>query len=207
MAYTLNQGTTQVRQLINEATADFWSDTEIQDWLNQGTMDLSTKLLCYLRESTITLNTGQMKYVTADESWIGDNMFVKYAWYKDAPDSKGLQRVTPTQWGHTRDNAAGEPKYFFEDRGAVWIWPEPSSDENTDTVYCWQASETDDFTLLSDEHQQLAIYFATGLAKAKDRKFQEATVYQQMYQNAINFERQDKFDLGIDQVNKLKLGQ
>ena len=42
------------------------------------------------------------------------------------------------------------------------------------------------------------IVSAAAKAKAKDRVFQESALYMTQYFNAINFERSDKYDMGVD---------
>jgi hypothetical protein len=61
---------------------------------------------------------------------------------------------------------------------------------------CVYSKLTFDITELREEYQQLTFLYATSMGKARDRKFEEAALYQQMYLNALNFERQDKHVMG-----------
>ena len=100
--------------------------------------------------------------------------------------------------------ATGPPKWFLEERQMVWVWPIPSASENATTIYCLAAQATDDITDIRYEYQPLVALYACALAKMKDRKYQEATLFQQMYLNSIKYEREDKFDLGKDKIDKFR---
>lgn len=204
MAYTAATATTEVRNLLNEVTASFWTDAQIQGWIKQGCLDTSSKVMAYVTEQTITLATGTFKYTLTEEAWIANLVRIKHAWYKDAANAKGLARMEFEQLGNQQTNTAGPPKWFLEERQLVWVWPVPTASENGDTVYCLAATATDDITNIRYEYQPSVIYFATAMAKLRDRKYQEASLYQQLYLNSIGFERQDKFDLKKDLITKFR---
>jgi hypothetical protein len=43
VTYTLAQATTEVRSLLAESSAAFWTDSQIQSWINQGCQDVSRR--------------------------------------------------------------------------------------------------------------------------------------------------------------------
>lgn len=200
MAYTLSQAVTQVRYLINEDTADFWSDTEIEDWIKQATIQISTKLLSAEEEQTITLVNGQLKYATADEAWIANLLKIKAMYYTDPDDYiYGMQRIELDMFGHTQQfQIPGRPHYYYENNRAVYVWPRPSATEAGEKLTCLTSYETDDIADLRNEHQPLTFMYAASRAKAKDRQHQEAALYMAQFLNGINFERQDKYDMGVE---------
>ena len=199
MSYTLSQAVTQVRYLINEDTADFWSDTEIEDWIKQATIQISTKLLSAEEEQTITLVSGQLKYTASDEAWIADLLKIKAMYYTDSTNIYGMQRIQIDMFGHTQHfQNAGRPIHYYENNRAVYVWPRPSSVEAGDNLVCLTSYETDDITNLRNEHQPLTFMYAASRAKAKDRQHQEAALYMAQFLNGINFERQDKYDMGVE---------
>jgi hypothetical protein len=110
-----------------------------------------------------------------------------------------LKRTTPELFGsYQYGTDTGPPKEFFEDNEEIFVWPIPSSDENGNKVHLLYSYVTDDITLIKWNYQPLAIVYACAMAKAKDEHFRQASLYQQMYLNAINFEREDKYDKGIE---------
>lgn len=196
MAYTLTQAVTEVRNLLNEASASFWTDTQLQGWIQQAAMDISTKTLCTTDEGTITLVTGQMKYDSTDEAWIANLLKAEAVWYNFGSGMLGMQRTEPYRFGHLQVSGTGRPRYFYEDGKRFYVWPVPTSAENGVDLTIVYSKLTNDITELREEYQQLTFLYAASMAKARDRKFEEAALYQQMYLNALNFERQDKYTMG-----------
>ena len=200
MAYTLANAVTQVRYLINEDTADFWSDTEIEDWIKQATIKLSTILLSAESEDTVTLATGKFVYSSSDEAWLADLLKVKAGYFTDSSGNVyGLQRIELDMFGHTQQfQTAGQPRYYYESNRKLYIWPQPSSAENGQDITLLNSYETDDITDLRDEHQPLTFLYAASKAKSKDRQHQEAALYMSQFLSSINFERGDKYDMGAE---------
>lgn len=206
MSYTLAQATTKVRELINEETTSFWTDSEIQGWIQEGVLDLSTKALCVTTIGTITLATNQYNYTSSDESWIADCLKPKNVWYVGTNSIKGLQLIEPHMFGHwdTREN---RPKYYFYDSTSrvFYIGPTPDSDYNGESLSIIYSYETDDITVINDEHQPLIWLYAASRAKIKERLYQEAILLWQQYITGVNFERQDKYNLGIQPTNDFQV--
>ncbi len=201
MAYTLSTAVTRTRELLNESTASFWTDAEIQEWIKMGVIDISTKTLCVKRRDYFTLSTNTQVYTKADLAVNTSDVIVKiqYAWYDDAMAALTLKRTTPELFGaYQYGTDTGPPKEYFEDNEEIFVWPIPSSDENGDKVHLSYSYVTDAIADVQWNYQPLAILYACSMAKAKDEHFQQAALYQQMYLNAINFEREDKYDKGIE---------
>jgi len=204
MSYTLNQATQEVRYLLNETTASFWTDTEIQGWIQQAALDISCKTLCTTAEGTITLVQGQLKYDSTDESWIANNLRIEAMWYDFGTSMRGLQRTEPHRFGHHQVGGSKSPRYWYEDGKRIYIWPVPAAADAGVDLTCVYSKLTFDITELREEYQQLTFLYAVSMAKAKDRKFEEAALYQQMYLNALNFERQDKHVMGSMPTDSFK---
>jgi len=200
MAYTLANAVTQVRYLINEDTANFWSDTEIEEWIKQATIKISTILLSAESEDTVTLATGQFVYSSSDESWLSNLLKVKAGYFTDSSGNVyGLQRIELDMFGHTQHfQTAGRPRYYYESNRKLYIWPQPSTAENGQDITFLNSYETDDITNLRDEHQPLTFLYAASKAKSKDRQHQEAALYMSQFLGSINFERGDKYDMGAE---------
>jgi len=196
MAYTETQAIQEVRYLLNEPTASFWTDTEIQGWIQQGALDISCKTLCTTDEGTITLVQNQMKYTSTDEAWIDNLIKIEAMWYNFGSSMKGMQRTEPYRFGHLQVGGTKTPRYFYEDGKRVYVWPVPAAADAGVAITCVYSKLTFDITELREEYQQLTFWYAASMAKAKDRKFEEASLYQQLYLNALNFERQDKYTMG-----------
>jgi hypothetical protein len=199
MAFTLANIITEVRANINEAAGDntFWSDTEITNWIKQGCLDFTEKSLTYVLEDTITVLTNTVKYTTSGNSYIDNAVRCLHAEYSN----KALQRVSYEQLrGHNASELASDPapKYYYDQYNGLtytfYIGPKPSSTYNSTTLTVLFASRTDDVTKISYEYQPSIILYATARAKAKDRQFQEAMWYYNMYMENVKFARLDALE-------------
>lgn len=208
MAYTAATARSRVREFINEDTADFWTDTEIDEWIKMGCLDISTKTLVVKHRDYFTLATDTEVYDASDFNTNTSDVIVgvQYAWYQDDMNAVSLQKIRPDQFGHVQFQDAGPPKMFFEDNGEIFVWPVPTSSENGNKINLIYAYASDDITDLRYNYQIMAIWFAVSIAKAKDEQFGQASMWQQVYANALQFERNDKFDKGIERAQSKRLG-
>jgi hypothetical protein len=208
MALTLAQMTADVRQLLNESSAVFWNDSEIQDWLYEGTRIIASKTLSIEADDDITLVTNQLIYTSSDESFIGDCLEPYAAIYDDGSYKyKGLEMVHPKQIGNLMTYTPGPPRYYAFHNRSFYIWPVPTTTENGNTVSILYASESEDPTALTDEFQHLAIQWAFARAKEKDQKFAEAAALKQNFYTEMQFERQDKITEQGEGTQSVKLGK
>lgn len=199
MAYTLATAVTEVRALINEATASYWTDSELQEWIKQGCLDWCEKTLLLTKDDTITLATDTYSYTTSGSSYIDSAHMVTYAEYNNV----ALQRVSQEQMrGHNAMKLASDPapKYYTETWDgtdlAVLIGPTPSATYNGQTVTVEFAMVTDDITELPYQFQQHVFLYAASKAKNKERQYGEARLWWQQYQNNVSFARRDSAEHG-----------
>jgi hypothetical protein len=195
MALTLVQAVEDVRQLCNEPSAVFWTDSEFEDWIAEGTRIIAGKALCVEGSDNITLVTNQLIYNNADgvTTWAANCLEQYAAIYNDGNNKyKGLQFIHPKQIGNVMTYTSGEPRYYSFHNRSFYIWPLTSSDYNGNTINVLYAKETEDITDLNDEYQHLAILWAFAKAKEKDMKFQEAQQLKGQFFQELSFLRQDK---------------
>lgn len=208
MSYTLTQAIEQVRFLLNESDAVFWSDTEIEDWIQQGVIQVSSKLLSAESEDTVTMVENQFKYDSTDESWLANLIKVKGMYYTTSNNLYGMQRIDIDMFGHTQHFQTGQrPRYYYENNRKLYVWPKPGADQAGDIITVLNSYVTDDITNLKDEHQDLTFLYAVSKAKSKDEKHQEAALYLSQFINRINFERQDKYSFGVEPTSSITIPQ
>lgn len=209
MALTLANATTEIRDVLNEDAALFWSDAEIQNWIKEGTRIFSSKSLMVEDTQSITLVADQISYSSSDHSWIGDMLEPYAALYIDGSSGtyKGLIKQHPRQLGNVATFTSGRPKYYsFHDR-KVYVWPFTTSTRVTagDTISVLHAKETDDITALTDEYQHMPILYATAKCKMKDQKFAEAQALLTQFYQELAFERSDKHGREEDSLDMFKI--
>lgn len=209
MAHTLATSIVEVRNILNEKNAVFWTDTEISDWIKEGTRIFSSKTLMVEDTQIIDpLIEAQLSYSISDETWIGD-MIEPYSAisFNGTNKYKGLMKIHPRQIGNLALGTAGPPKYYCMHDRKLYIFPLTSAAVVAlgTTITFLYSKETEDITDITDEYYHLPIVYASARAKQKDQKYAEAnSLFAQFYQE-VNFERQDKHAREVDSLDKFKV--
>jgi hypothetical protein len=208
MSLTLAQSITECRDILNEATPAFWTDSQITKWIQEGSRIFSSKTL--LVEDTQVLDppiANKLVYTATEETWIGDVLEIYAAIYDDGSQNyKGLIKVHPRQIGNVATTTAGPPKYYCLHDRSIYIWPLPSAAVITNGQISFLiAKETDDITAITDEFQHLPIIYAVAKCKQKDQKFAEASSFLAQFYQELQFERQDKHAREVDSLDKFKI--
>ena len=208
MAYTLASTVTEIRALINEDVADYWSDSEIQNWIKEGVLDWCAKSLLYMRHDTITLATDTQEYTASGSSYISNALRTLHADY----EGRALQRISYEQINKHNARALGgddEPYFFFDHYNGTtltfYIGPTPTATYNSETVNVVFACRTDDITAIPWEYQPTVFLYAAHKAKFKERQYQEAYLYYQQYINNIVFSRADNINRGVQTTDAFKV--
>lgn len=109
----------RARYHLNEASASFWSDTELLAWVNQGIVDIGARTLCLESSESVALIANTYEYTVA-----GTYIDLTTVVYNDASGrKKGLLRKNPQSIGNIRD--VGEPVFWYEWAGKVGVYPMP----------------------------------------------------------------------------------
>ena len=208
MSLTLANAVTEVRDVLNEASAEFWTDAQITKWIQEGTRIFSSKTL--LVEDTQVLDpliSNTLVYTAAEETWIGNTLEIYAAIYDNGSNVyKGLVKVHPKQIGNLALGTTGPPKYYCLHDRSIYIWPLPSASVvSSGQISFLIAIETDDITDLEDEYQHLPVLYATAKAKQKDQKFAEAGSLMSQFFQELNFERTDKHERKVDSLASFKV--
>ena len=114
MALTLANAVNEVRSTLNEESAEFWTDAEITNWIQEGSRIVSSKSLMVEDYQTIDpLVQNQLSYSSSDETWIADALEIYSALYNDGSNNyKGMIKIHPKQLGNLATSTAGVPKYY-----------------------------------------------------------------------------------------------
>ena len=210
MSLTLSQAETQVRDALNEATAVFWTDAQITQWIQEGVRVFSSKTLMVEDTQDITLIENQLNYSSSDEAWLDDLIEPYAAIYRSAAAGttyKGLIKIHPRQIGNVPLSTIGPPKYYTMHDRKIYIFPMTSAAlvAAGATVSVLHAKETDDITALTDEYQHLPILYAVAKCKQRDMKFQESGAMLSQFFQEIAYEREDKHGREVDSLDKFQI--
>lgn len=205
LPYSAAEALTQVRALIGEASAGFWTDEELNNWVIEGSVDISVKTLCFEHRNSITLVASQLEYTdfisAPTTAGIAQAIKIYSCIYDDESNVyRGLQKIHPRQINHLSQNTAGPSYYYYHFAGSIGIWPLPTATEAalTDPILVYCSLVADAITDLPDHYQQFAIIYAAAMAKFKERKNAEAMSLYAKYINSMNFHRADIYERGVD---------
>ena len=201
--YTAATARTQVRSLINEAVASFWTDAELDNWIKVATESISASALCIQASDTIALVTSQYEYpdlVTAGADGVVDVVKIWGCFYV-SPDNEyiGLKRIYPFQIADLPFMIPGPPKYFYKTADIVGILPLPTATENGQLVRIYYGKQSQDISDLPNEYQPLTFLFGAAMAYKKEHRFSESDKFYQMYLTELNALKQELYDVPPEQ--------
>ena len=186
MPYTVATATAAVRQLLNEATQGFWLDTDISEWLAQATLDMTTTTRCLERTATITAQNGNWNYSLP----VGIIDTFGVVWLRTL---QPLRKSSPSMLASDSgpDLEADKPTEWFEWNGVLYISRRPNATAHGGDMLVFYALASNNFLLLSDLYQNLAIHYAVFRGKLKDKRFAEAGLLYAEYANGLGIRKLD----------------
>lgn len=180
---------TEVRSRIAETATTFYSDAEINGWLNAGQLDLAQRLpnetLHTLREISVsdTIAGVQTYSLPADFlRWRGVS-------YEGTPCRMiGFEELRAINGGNVFwTPTASDPAAF------VWktldIYPKPTEDNKKVSLYyvkrpAEMAIDANECPLPFELHEAV-VFYACAIAHAKDQNYEASAFYRQAYQDVL----------------------
>ena len=192
---TANDIITNVRQILNETTASFWTDAELLDWIDEAVKDIVSKSHCLEDTATIVLSTNTKAY-----SWSGASDYViiepEGVFFLNHNTSKYTKLVNDkTVIGHTSNE--GQPTHWYEFGNEVHVWPVPTSAYSGSTIYADYIPVPTKIIATTGNIETPAIYdnaivwYVVSMAKAKDKNANESAVFMKIYDELVNRYRVD----------------
>lgn len=147
MSMTLAQARSRVRARLDEATETFWTDDNLDVWINEGARDLSRRTETLLTSDVTNPVTAGVATVAAPTNVLRIYMV---EWERDGDDRvKELEyrdrKQMPAVWWESQDISSGEPWCYTTDGYppslTLRLYPTPSDAGNLRIHY--YASSTD----------------------------------------------------------------
>jgi hypothetical protein len=207
MAIAKTEILAQTRRLLDETTETYWTDTELNEWIDRGCRRLSQCTLAKWDTEDVTLVASQLKY-----SLTKYFLTIESALYDVATNGerKGLQRMRPPAIGNSGVVTSGVPNCYwpfgntYADNGTtvtkgcrIYIYPVPTASEAAKLVsiygyvipltYGAGGSET-----LPVHLQQDVVNFALSCAYTKLGKHRKAGILMQNFINKCIEERRKR---------------
>ena len=188
---SLAEAVTEVRALIKEPTALFWTDTELENVIKEGVADICAKTLCYkLVASSQAITDSLIEYIVPTLAF--KILSCEFYDSQTTPVSyHGLLRIHPRQLQHDTPTDDGDPFYWYHYADRIGIYPVPASVHANDRLVIHYALTSDDITVLPDRYQTFAVTYGAAMAMFKRRKNQSGVALYSKYLNSVKFARID----------------
>ena len=188
--YTSTTARTQVRAIIGEATASFWSDTELDNWIKEAVEDISARSGGFQVSDTITLVTAQYEYATTTGSVaVADIVKVLGMVYVVTTDITGdtnqrfigLIPIDPSMIHVLPLTENGPPKYYYHSGENIGILPPPTATENAQLIRIYFTKTSQTIADLPNQYQSLTFWYAASMAYKKEHRYAESKELYGMY--------------------------
>jgi len=193
--YDASEALQQVRSVINEVTADFWTDEQINNWVIEGSALFSTLTHCFKTTGDITLVAGTFEYSTFGASISVATIIKLHAatYYTAASEQVGLVNVNPRVFGRNDFEEPGPTQGYCLFGNKILITPTPTATEVTATgkvklFYSKIASGIGD---IPDHLQIYIIHYAIAMALYKRNKGALASQFFSTFLSGAQFEGSD----------------
>lgn len=196
MALTLTQLRTEVRAILNEATAAFYTDAQIDFWLQHGARDISLKTRCFESQATITVVASTLSYAQPTDCFHVFSVF-------NAATGLALTKIAPNKMGHITETAtAAIPLYWFHFNELIYLTPLASGGSTLTVLY---AQTTETVTDIPDQFRWMLIDYAVSRGMLRNAKTIESLALANIYNNNTQFSRRDVTDRGVDTLDDLTI--
>ena len=196
----------QVRRIINEPTALFYTDLEITEWIDRAARNVSTTSLTnwVATAEQVTLVQATSKYALANKY-----LKIESVTYDTTIARVGMQQVHPRHFGKTVIGTTGIPIYFtiFGTTATattttltdeMWVYPTPGATPPKLDIYGYTMIAGDygatGSELLQGPVQQLVLDYVLSCCYTKAQKHSLAGYYMKRYMSAIMVARRIMYD-------------
>jgi len=219
--YTPAQITTEVRTLLAEPTALYFTDAEIQLWIDRAARCVSGISLCVPANETVTTTLGDASGNTTygTFSYALTTKFVKvHSVMFNA--TTALQRLDIRSFGHGAPTASAtnqSPQWYYIHGDRIYLWP-PAMGTSVGAnviVYGWRtafAYENDTGGSpkqyeVPDVLQPIMIDFIMACARSKEGKHSLVGYHMRRFFSKMNMYRKDYTDtsLMVDSVDRFAI--
>jgi hypothetical protein len=189
---TLSGYITEVRRLLHDANGNFYSDSELTDYINSARERVVRDTGCLRTLQSFTLTTNQESYSYAslpDGSNTLDVININVYWGNSRTPLRYLPWTDFNAQLRYWQNYIGLP-IAFSIYGQNTIYFGPVPDQNYvcefDTVILPNALQSDSTVeQLQDPYTVPVAYYAAHKAKFKEQSFGESEIFKQQYENQV----------------------
>jgi hypothetical protein len=180
--------------MLNESVQGFWTDGELDAWIEEAAIDISGKTLCYDTYSTMPLIEGVSIYTRPID-------YLKLLGITHV--GHGLKRTLPWMQGLQTAVVDGTPEYFYEIGTAIGITPTPTAAEHNTLVTLFYALTTNLISNIPLKFQTPAVLFTVSMGLIKERQLAKAIQLYTLYLSSLSSDRADVVTEKVDRPEPL----
>lgn len=198
-AYSLKNARTRARDLLNEATANFWTDTELTEFYNDAVRDIAQKTGCIRHIDALATASGT-RYIAYNGYSVEAMEYIT--------TRKALAKRDVRSFGRVQSNDT-KPQWFMDFGTRVYIEPLPAATETVLDAYISDYSTgvvvggtapadiTVDAQLceIPPAFRPLIIKYMFYRGLLKEGRYAAAQQVYSMYWNELVFTMQDQLDI------------
>lgn len=179
----------QARRYVHDPTThgstqqSIWSDTEMLQWVNDGTLDIVARTHCLENTEAETLVADQTDYPLTDPFIV-----IKYVIFDNSAVDRvyALIKGSPEEIGRTGSSEGGTPTHWAQWENNLIIYPPPDSTAAGKTVTAYVVDRPVDVAsgaaiLVPAQYDKALVYYVAAQAHAKDGLTQRAAGFMQLY--------------------------
>ena len=170
----------RARVLLNEIVEGFWLNSELEQFIDDAAIDISTKTYCYELSKSVTMSTSTQLYTVST-----DCLKILGAVYAN----KGLKRSAVYMEGLQTAVVSGAPEYFFEIINKLGLIPVPSSSENSKVITVYYAETTNNIRNIPLKFQISAVLYTIFMGLLKERQYAKAGQLYATYTTSLNLDK------------------
>jgi hypothetical protein len=189
---TLSSYITEVRRLLHDANGNFYSDSELTDYINSARERVVRDTGCLRTLQSFTLTTNQESYSYAslpNGSNTLDVININVYWGNSRTPLRYLPWTDFNAQLRYWQNYIGLPIAFsIYGQNTIYFGPVPDQDYvcEFDTVILPDALQSDSTVeQLQDPYTVPVAYYAAHKAKFKEQSFGESEIFKQQYENQV----------------------
>lgn len=185
----------QARKYLGDPTThggtqkSIWSDAEMLQWVNDGTLDIVSRTHCLEDTETETLVEGQPAYPLADPFIV-----IKYVIYND---DSALDKGSLADFNRVGSaSIAGAPSHWCQWENNVVVYPAPDSTAAGNDIVAYVVDRTVDVlssanVLVPSQYDKALVYYVTAQGWAKDCRMDLMAAFETLYLQELDRYRTD----------------
>lgn len=193
--YTMEGIRTRVRDLLNEDTQSFWTDTQLNAFINNVERDIASKSLClnHIDALTTTASTRTVAYTAYRV------LFLEHLSASEA--GVGLRKIKPNQAGRIASTGTS-PQRWWESGSNIAIEPIPAATHNLKAYVAdypdAEMSANTAIPKVPPEYRPLIVLGCLSLALKKEKRFQQSYQIESIFNNELLHTKLDKTQIVPD---------